>query len=82
MVHTVHAAEGRQDVGVGAYPAEGPADGAVAGTHGLELLLHIIGHLAQGTAAQRFHDDALHARLLTFIVEVLGIGIATASSVA
>ena len=60
-----------------AHPSEGPAGGAVLRTYGLELVCQFGSHAGEGSAAQGFHDDALDAQFLQFVVEVFGIGIAT-----
>ena len=51
VLHTVHAAQRGQDVGVGAYPAESPARRAVVRTDSLQLVGQFLSHTAEGTAA-------------------------------
>ena len=79
MVHAVHAAEGGENVRVGAYPTEGPLGRTVVGTDCLELRGELRCHATKGSSAKGFHDDTLHAHLLTFIIKVFGIGIVTAT---
>ena len=60
-----------------AHPAEGPTGCTVIGADGLQLVAELFGHLAKGTTTQRLHDDTLHTRLLTLVIQVLSIGILT-----
>ena len=75
MVHAVHAAQHGQDVGERAHPAEGPSGGAVVGVDGTQLVAELLGHASKCSATQRLHDDALNARLLAFVIEILCVGI-------
>ena len=75
MVHAVHATQDGEDVGVGAYPSEGPAGCAVVGSHGFHLTGEFLSHVTEGTSTQRFHHNALDTQFLAFAIEVFCIGI-------
>ena len=68
VIHTVHAAEHGENVGMGSHPTESPASGAVIWAMGFQLIGQFLGHTSEGSTAQRFHDDVLNAEFLTFII--------------
>ena len=43
--------------------------------NGFQLVGQFLCHAAKGSTSQRFHDDTLYARLLTFLIKILSIGI-------
>ena len=68
MFHAVHATERGEDVGMGTYPAEGPASGTVVRATGFQLVSKFLSHIAEGTTTKGFHNDTLDIEFLTFII--------------
>ena len=79
MLHTVHATQGSEDVGMRSYPTEGPTGRAVVRTTSLQLVGELLGHVSEGSTSQGFHHDTLDVEFLAFIIEVFGIGVLSPS---